>query len=492
MSISKHITEGFKSTSGDLDTLAKMIRQHNWSCGQFKGGYRNNLNFIEAQTIALDIDNKDGDPQMTLEEAKAKLKLFSGILSTTKSHQKPKGGQGPKDRFRVLLFLDKPITNQQDYRATWEEAHKIFPAADEQCKDPARFYYPSKAIVVKTKGPRFPVKKYVKPAEKPIEATSQTKGALSQSTLEFLSMGAPQGQWNARFTKAAIDIREQLYNKDEAQRLLKIATTEYEGELTKGDLASLESVYRKELRYEPRGGVSYNFLTVDELKNSAKSYSWLIDGLFFEGSFNILTGPPKAGKSCIVRQMLINVVQGSPFLNRDIKKSGPALYIALEDHAAQLAEDLKTMGLKENDPLKIHSGPVKGDKYIEQLEEYLLNNDTKLVAIDTLALYARINNINDYSEVNEKMQRIREVARSTNSTIVIVHHSNKSDAMDSRVIAGSQAIFGAVDCSLLFFAKENERYIQSSQRGGNPIQKTSMVFNPETLTYSFGDLSDEF
>lgn len=491
ISVSKNITEGFIRQTGDLDSIAKIIRSNNWSCGHFKGGYRNNQNFVEAYTIAIDVDN-DSEHKMTLEEAKAKLKGIQSILSTTKSHQIKKGGRPPCDRFRILLFLEEPIKNQQDYLATWEEARKLFPAADAQCKDPARFYYPSKAIVSKTKGRRFPVKKYSPPEPKAPKSDSTIKGILSQATLEFICKGAPEGQWNARFTKAVIDLREQLYSKEEASEMLALACRKYEGQLTDGDLASLESVYRKELRYESRGGISYNFMSVSDLRKTSKAYSWLVDGLIFEGSLNILTGPPKAGKSCIIRQLLISIVHGAPFLNRDIKRPGPTLYIALEDHAAQLAQDLKTMGLKDNDPLKIHSGPVKGEQYITQLQDYLTNNDTCLVAIDTLALFARITNLNDYAEVNEKMQRIREVARNTNTAIMLVHHSNKSDNMDSRAIAGSQAIFGAVDCSILFFAKETDRYLESVQRGGTPIKRTPMTFNEKTLTYSFSGDASEF
>ncbi len=135
-----------------------------WSPAAFKGNRRANANFLGEDVPALDVDNDDGRPPLTLEAA-GELLHAAGLLAavlTTKSHQKDKHGDGRHvDRFRVVLPLARRICTEAEHRATWATANTLLGgAADAATADPGRFYYAAPGLAGFThqkKGKRFPV-----------------------------------------------------------------------------------------------------------------------------------------------------------------------------------------------------------------------------------------------------------------------------------------------------------------------------------------------
>jgi len=496
LSLSKDITEGFSPLSTEnINKIASAITKSNWSCGTFKDGHRRKANFEYSSCIALDVDNDPGSPQMSLEQAKIEFKDMKHIIATSRSHQKKKGDRPPVDRFRVLLFLEEPIKTPEDFQATYEDLLAKYPAIDPQCKDASRFYYPSPAVVsVNDSGGRImPVRYKPKKLDGGAAKTLVAKGKLAQSTYDFILHGAPDGTWNNRLMKASIDMKEQGYSLEEAVELLTVPTRLSQGELDEQDLRTIEHQFSsEETRYEPRGGTYFTFLKPSQLRMRGKDVKWLIEDLLFEGSFNILSGPPKQGKTTLVRQLMRSAMRGTPFLGRRIHTTGPVLYLALEDHPAMVAKDLETLGIGDNDPILIHCDPVRGDAYIEQLERTINAEQPKLVVIDTFPLFARVENLNDYSEVNRKMEAIRAISRNTGTTVLMVHHTNKGEGSGQNKIMGSQAIFGAVDCSILFSSQEGRRFISSEQRGGTPLNSVELIFNHSALEYSIKMLAEDF
>ncbi len=82
----------------------------------FADGQRKAENFLGAQVLAFDIDEN-----LAIEEAIERLKrqATAGIVSTTRSHRKPKNGK-VQDRFRVVMLLESFVKSAKDYRSTWE------------------------------------------------------------------------------------------------------------------------------------------------------------------------------------------------------------------------------------------------------------------------------------------------------------------------------------------------------------------------------------
>jgi hypothetical protein len=152
-----------------IDNLIEFITNNDWCVGIFKSrdelsqltareSNRRNEFFISAPSIfAVDIDNtytktEQSYPELTGQEAGRRLDRIglSYLIAPTKNNKVIKEGHeaaGPVERFRVLLFLSKPITSYDDYKKVFKYVKKdIFPEMDRQCSDPARFYYRSSSV----------------------------------------------------------------------------------------------------------------------------------------------------------------------------------------------------------------------------------------------------------------------------------------------------------------------------------------------------------
>lgn len=238
------ISDGFNkvvTVEKDFEGLQQVICEHTWSPAIFKNGIRNNANFESTDMVALDVDGG-----ITLNEALDKFKWYKHILATTRNHQKEKGGK-TTDRFRVILFLDKNISDADTYRATIQHLLDEWTFADPACKDPARHFFACKEVVsANDEGFNCPVISYTK-----VEQSSskvEQKGLLAFTTRQFLKEGAPAGQWNTTLYKAAKDFQQQNYTYEEAETELKKVT----GHLDANDIKTLRSAYASEQKHAPR------------------------------------------------------------------------------------------------------------------------------------------------------------------------------------------------------------------------------------------------
>lgn len=461
-----------------LDDVAKLMRTKTISAGVFKEDYRNINNFERADFMLLDVD--DG---CTLTDAIKKLEnKYEAVIATTKSHQKEKEGKGIADRFRVLLKLEQPITNAKDYYETYTALKEEFPFIDPQCTDPSRQFYASPGEPIKTKGGVVKIKKWV-PKEKKVEI-SGFKGKLSVATLNFIALGAKPGEWNFNLNKAAYDLRQNGYSKEEALQLLLKPT----GTLDNEDNRVIDSVYNGEMKYEPRGLTPnpFNFMKVGDLKKTSSNVEWIVDGLLTRGGFSILAGEPKSGKSTIVRQLTKCVAKGHEFLRRDVKK-GKILYLALEEQPELLKEQFDKVGIDESCDIEVHVGSIHGEGRYDYLKQHCMDVRPDLVVIDTMALFIQVENLNDYATVNSPLMQLRDIARESGAHILNVHHTNKSEMVNVRSIMGSGAIHGAVDCAIIFQNFRGIRKVTTSQRGGQPFDAQALTFNKDTEEYFIND-----
>lgn len=496
ISISDQYSHNYEPVeTNTMDELIRYITNgKRYSCGVFKDGHRRNANFMVAESIGLDIDNGENEAKMTLLEAKEIFTDYKHIIVPSKSHGKEKNGL-VADRFRVILFLDKPITDPKDFVATWLTLKDKFPAIDDACKDAARYWEPSPHGVYARSDEGYLVEKktYVAPeASERIQTTR--KGKLSQSTQNFLIFGQENGVWNKRLFMAAKDMQEQNYTLEETESLLqRAASTELGnvGDLDENDIKTIASAFNNEPKYGARSiSDLFNFKNIEELYRTKSKVDWLVDGILTAGGVSLLVGQPKSGKSTITRQLTMSVMRGQPFFGREVKK-GKVLYLALEEQEEILNEQFQTLGINKDDDMIIHVGGVFGDKVIEELKSAIEHYSPSLVIIDTLLLFTTCNP-NDYREVNTELAKIRAVARETNSHICAIHHQNKREDKGTESILGSNAIHGAVDCAILLNKKGRKRIMNSSQRGGKPFIGQIIEYNPDTELYTLSEENDAF
>lgn len=223
----------------------------------------------------------------------------------------------------------------------------------------------------------------------------------------------------------------------------------------------------------------FEFKKVKEMSTDVESLPWLVDGLMILGGLGILAGPSKAGKSTITRQLAQAVANGGEWLGRKTEK-GTVLYLALEEQEQMLAYQLKKLGV-EDDNILYHVGPLNQGDLVDQLTQAINHHQASLVVVDTMILLSEFENLNDYNEVYTKLSVIRNIARKTNSHILLIHHTNKAGG-----VLASTAIQSAVDCIMVFSEIPDTprfRNIDSKQRGGRQFNKQRLEYIEEEDIY---------
>jgi len=135
--------KGFSSVDlTDPERLAKCVTQYIYSPCVWSEGIRRKSNFKYARWAMLDFD----DGELSLSEALDIWQDVIHVIATTKSHQMPKGDQGPVDRFRVCLLFNQVIDCAKTYEYNVKKLVDKY-GADKACVDAARFFFPSKEVV---------------------------------------------------------------------------------------------------------------------------------------------------------------------------------------------------------------------------------------------------------------------------------------------------------------------------------------------------------
>lgn len=276
----------------NLTDLSEFTLQYDWSPFTFKDNYRHSTSWTSCDLMVLDIDNDQAET-CTIEQAKELFKDYEYLIVTTKSHQTLKNKK-MVDRFRVILPLSKTIVDKEIYKNTWYFLSNAFPFIDQQCKDFARFYYKSKDFVCTNPGKRLdPIEEEILPnalvpivhkakeivtekikneivATEPLNniriskaninlvrstpgLVTSKRGKFSRATVEFIANGAEEGQRNIACYKAAKDLQEQLYTKEEAEQILLRSKVISDSFTEEEMLRTIHSAYSNDPKYDPRG-----------------------------------------------------------------------------------------------------------------------------------------------------------------------------------------------------------------------------------------------
>lgn len=174
-----------------------------WSPIVWKDGTRLRENFLSCQMMALDFD----DGKMGIKDAEAWVKTngYGALIFTTKSHQKQKGDLAPCDRFRLLLRFAETIADLNTYEHNMKLIMGRLPC-DKSCKDGARYFSPSPALISNFQGGRVAVYPYKKPEYKstPYQRTLKQSGILPRWATNLITCGAQEGERNKQTFKLAI------------------------------------------------------------------------------------------------------------------------------------------------------------------------------------------------------------------------------------------------------------------------------------------------
>jgi len=159
--------------------LSDVITKYSWAPALFNGT-RSIANAVETHLMVLDVDSG-------CDIIKA-LQDFEGHqhwMGPSRSHQKEKNGI-TCDRFRIVLWLEDPITNDATFKATWEILKERFTYIDPACKDISRFFYPCTSMYACVENELFGLVPVIKPPANPVKK----KQVSNQEGLETFPDGA--------------------------------------------------------------------------------------------------------------------------------------------------------------------------------------------------------------------------------------------------------------------------------------------------------------
>jgi RecA-family ATPase len=135
------------------------------------------------------------------------------------------------------------------------------------------------------------------------------------------------------------------------------------------------------------------------------------------------------------------------------------LYLALEDTPRRLKGRLKKLGATAADTLRIATQWRDGYTGLENCLK--ANRGIGLVIIDTLARFANIEDMNDYTQTTAAMARLKRIADELSIAVLVIHHAKKTgvagegaDWMESAL--GSTGLTGAAD-STIFISRARSK-----------------------------------
>jgi hypothetical protein len=219
---------------------------------------------------------------------------------------------------------------------------------------------------------------------------------------------------------------------------------------------------------------------------------YLIDDFLVEGTTSICTGKPKSGKSTLIRNLMVSVAFGSPFLGRKTK-SGGVFYFAFEEHEYFLRQFFVATGKQFPENVRVQTAQVYGDakQILTDLECEIELYKPRLVVIDPVFKFQKFKDSNDYSEISELLSSFEQIAKKFNTHIMLIHHSRKNATAEvGDNILGSTAWFAGATCAFGIERQNNRGFIVSKQRYGNDFPKTYFEFDKNHCLAKFGTAKD--
>lgn len=212
---------------------------------------------------------------------------------------------------------------------------------------------------------------------------------------------------------------------------------------------------------------------------------WLIKNLFIEGGLSLISAKPKVGKTHFSQFIISCLAKGINFYTHEDSEPKTILLYSLEEIPRELQRRFLEFELDGSERLFIQTSAPRNP--IEQLREDVKSIKPDFVVIDTLGAFSNIKDFNDYGQVNNKLNKYREISKEFNAHICIITHEKKGDNNSIDSILGSTAITGGVDNIIQIKRNDKERFINVTNRYGEDIERTELIFDKENFTFRFGN-----
>ncbi len=189
--------------------------------------------------------------------------------------------------------------------------------------------------------------------------------------------------------------------------------------------------------------------------------TWVLHSYIPEGALVVLASYPKVGKTTWIYALIIAAARGQKFMGFGTRR-GPVLLLAVEERRHDIQIRFFRFGARPDDAIHVHAAPLDHDaELFAQIAAFIREHQIQLVVLDTLGSFWQIPDENDNTQVERHIRPWRDLARTTNCAVVLIHHQRKVKGEGGREIRGESALLGAVDQALLL----------DHRQGGLPTQR---------------------
>jgi hypothetical protein len=191
---------------------------------------------------------------------------------------------------------------------------------------------------------------------------------------------------------------------------------------------------------------------------------WLIQNLWGTGAVGVIGGAPKSCKTWLALDMAVAVASGRPCLGRyAVPAPGPAIVYAAEDSPPSVRERLENLARARGadfaalDVGLIVEPCLRLDRleHVARLRSTLGRRRPRLLVLDP---YVRLQSAdeNNATEVSAILSTLRELSRTFDCAIALVHHARKGTGDEpGQALRGSSDFYAWAD-SLLSLRRARE------------------------------------
>lgn len=221
------------------------------------------------------------------------------------------------------------------------------------------------------------------------------------------------------------------------------------------------------------------------------SIPWIAQPLVYAGGVTLLAGPPKAGKSTLASNLQRCRETGESLLGSWNVVTGPTLLVTEEGGVAVAYKTEGLHALEVMDRRAAVQAELGFPQMLDAVGGWATEHPGGLAFIDTLAIWAGIDNENDASEVSAAVAKVTALAQATDLAIVVVHHARKSGGENGEAIRGSGAILATVDIAVELSRvspTSDDRWLDVQGRVILPMRYL-LTFDRASMAYALGDTS---
>jgi hypothetical protein len=211
--------------------------------------------------------------------------------------------------------------------------------------------------------------------------------------------------------------------------------------------------------------------------------AWLIESLWADGAVGIIGGPPKCCKSWLGLDMALSVASGSPCLGQfPVKRPGTALIFMAEDALPAVRTRIETLCNHRQIPLEsldlfVITAPslrldLKRDQ--QRLKATLAAFKPRLLLLDPLVRLHRLDE-NSATDISSLLGFIRQMQRSYDTAIVLVHHLSKRHyAQPGQALRGSSDLHAFGDSNAYLKRLKDRIILTLEHRAAKPLDPIAL------------------